>query len=135
MNLLFLPHFPEAPKSERPLLPKRTAAFWEGTQRLKGGTGKAEAVKLPGAGIGPKQCPGKEWQKRWLPKFSSIGFEGPWAAARKGGHQSEGSRGVRPNVTSGRVTEEHVEQRVLNGGRSFLVEKHVPSKGGVAADK
>src|SRR6266481_4625602 len=24
-----------------------------------GGTGKAEAVKLPGAGIGPKQCPGK----------------------------------------------------------------------------
>ncbi len=24
-----------------------------------GGTGKAEAVKLPGAGIGPKPCPGK----------------------------------------------------------------------------
>src|SRR5712692_10504768 len=24
-----------------------------------GGTGKAEAAKLPGAGIGPKQCPGK----------------------------------------------------------------------------
>jgi|ERR1700722_451139 len=52
-----------------------------------------------------------------------------------GGPNGEGSRGVRPNVTSGRVTEEHVEQRVLNGGRSFLVEKHVPSKGGVAADK
>src|SRR5229473_4336191 len=25
-----------------------------------GGTGKAEPAKLPGAGIGPKQCPGKE---------------------------------------------------------------------------
>jgi hypothetical protein len=24
-----------------------------------GGTGKAEAAKMPGAGIGPKQCPGK----------------------------------------------------------------------------
>ena len=24
-----------------------------------GGAGKAEAAKLPGAGIGPKQCPGK----------------------------------------------------------------------------
>src|ERR1700687_2413669 len=24
-----------------------------------GGTGKAEAAKLPGAGIGPKPCPGK----------------------------------------------------------------------------
>jgi hypothetical protein len=103
--------------------------------RLRGGTGTAEVVKLPGAGIGPKQCPGKEWQKRWLPKFSSIGFEGPWAAARKCGQQSEGSRGVRPNVTSGRVTEEHVEQRVPNGGRWFLVGRRVRSKGGEAADR
>src|SRR5713226_4655861 len=31
-----------------------------------GGTGKAEAVKLPGAGIGPKQCPRKcAAEKRW----------------------------------------------------------------------
>src|SRR5216684_796087 len=27
--------------------------------RRSGGTGKAEAAKMPGAGIGPKQCPGK----------------------------------------------------------------------------
>src|SRR5258708_32500826 len=29
-----------------------------------GGTGKAEAAKPPGAGIGPKQCPGNAWQKK-----------------------------------------------------------------------
>src|SRR5580700_4069529 len=39
-----------------------------------GGTGKAEAAKLPGAGIGPKQCPGKcEAEKGYLPKSVSIG--------------------------------------------------------------
>src|SRR2546430_16792373 len=41
------------------LLPKRAAALWEGTQWCKGGTGKAEAAKLPDAGISLKQCPGK----------------------------------------------------------------------------
>jgi len=29
------------------------------SHRRSGGTGKAEAAKLPGAGIGQKQCPGK----------------------------------------------------------------------------
>jgi len=29
-----------------------------------GGTEKAEDAKLPGAGIGPKQCPGNVWQKK-----------------------------------------------------------------------
>jgi hypothetical protein len=41
------------------LLPKRAAALWEGTQWCKGGTGKAEAAKLPDAGISLKQCPEK----------------------------------------------------------------------------
>ena len=41
------------------LLPKRAAAFWEGTRWGKGGTGKAEAAKLPDAGISLKQCPEK----------------------------------------------------------------------------
>ncbi len=41
------------------LLPKRAAALSEGTQWGKGGTGKAEAAKLPDAGISLKQCPGK----------------------------------------------------------------------------
>jgi hypothetical protein len=41
------------------LLPKRAAAFWEGTQWCKGGAEKAEAAKLPDAGISLKRCPGK----------------------------------------------------------------------------
>jgi hypothetical protein len=42
------------------LLPKRVAALWEGTQWwCKGGTEKAEAAKLPDAGISLKQCPEK----------------------------------------------------------------------------
>lgn len=32
------------------------------------------------------------------------------------------------NATSGRVAEEHVEQKVLNEGRSFLVGRHARSK-------
>ena len=31
---------------------------------LSGGTGKAEAAKLPGAGIGPEQCPENVRQKK-----------------------------------------------------------------------
>jgi hypothetical protein len=31
----FSPHFPEAPKSEWLLLPKRESAFWEGTQGVR----------------------------------------------------------------------------------------------------
>jgi hypothetical protein len=41
------------------LLARRAAAFWEGTRWYKGGTGKAEAAKLPDAGISLKQCPEK----------------------------------------------------------------------------
>src|SRR5215471_5543245 len=38
-----------------------------------GGTGKAEAAKLPGAGIGPKQCPGKcAPEKAGLSKTATI---------------------------------------------------------------
>jgi hypothetical protein len=37
-----------------------------GTHRVKGGTGKAEGVKLPDAGISLKQCPRKmKDRKRW----------------------------------------------------------------------
>jgi hypothetical protein len=54
-----------APGSEWILLPKRAAAFWEGHKKSSalvqktflGGTGKAEAAKLQGAGIIPKLCP------------------------------------------------------------------------------
>jgi hypothetical protein len=57
MFLLVLPHFLGALKSEAWLLPMRAAAFWEGTEDSK--EGKAEAAKLPDAGISMKQCPGK----------------------------------------------------------------------------
>src|SRR2546428_10806527 len=59
LNLLFLPHFLGAPEKRGLLLPRRAAAFWEGPKDLRGGTEKAEAAKLPGAGISPKQCPRK----------------------------------------------------------------------------
>ena len=38
---------------------KASGCFMGGAHRVKGGTGKAEDVKLPDAGISPKQCPGK----------------------------------------------------------------------------
>src|SRR6266566_435095 len=42
--------------------------------RRSGGTGKAEGTKLPSAGTGPKQCPGKcAAEKGYLPKSVSIG--------------------------------------------------------------
>jgi len=46
-------------RAEWILLPRRAAAFWEGTNAVEGGTGKAEDGKLPGAGIIPKPCPRK----------------------------------------------------------------------------
>jgi hypothetical protein len=59
LNLLFLAPFSWGTQKRGLLLPKRAAALWEGTQRPWGGTGKAEAAKLPDAGISLKQCPGK----------------------------------------------------------------------------
>ena len=38
---------------------------------VEGGTGKAEAAKLPGAGIGPKQCPENARQKKGKPRESA----------------------------------------------------------------
>ena len=49
------------------LLPKRAAALWEGTQRCEGGTGKAEAAKLPDAGISLKQSYKRECQETFFP--------------------------------------------------------------------
>jgi hypothetical protein len=46
------------------LLPKRAAALCEGTQWCKGGTGKAEAAKLPDARISLKQSQKNERQKK-----------------------------------------------------------------------
>ena len=56
------------------LLPKRVAALWEGTLWwCKGGTGKAEDAKLPGAGIGPKQRQENTRQKKGAYQISENG--------------------------------------------------------------
>ena len=57
--LLFCPISLGHPRAERMLLPRRVAAFREGPKNHRGGTGKAEDAKLPGAGIIPKPCPRK----------------------------------------------------------------------------
>jgi hypothetical protein len=73
MSPFSAPFFSGAPKSERPLLPNRATAFREGHKKSSmrvsedflGGDGKAEGVKVPGAGIWPKAVPRKnERQKR-----------------------------------------------------------------------
>ena len=42
----------------------------EGTCDVREELGKAETVKLPGAGIGPKQCP-----EKWSADKMSFSFE------------------------------------------------------------
>src|SRR6516225_8644209 len=50
-----------------------------------GGTGKAETAKLPGAGIGPKQCPEKCMAKKgYLPKSVGIGVRSRREAGQRG---------------------------------------------------
>jgi hypothetical protein len=55
-----------------------------------GGTGKAEAAKLPGAGIGPKPCPGKcAAEKVYSPKSVEIRIRsrgGPRARLKTASH-------------------------------------------------
>jgi hypothetical protein len=55
------------PRAEWILLPRRAAAFWEGTNAVEGGTGKVEAAKVPGAGIMPKPSYIRECQEKHLP--------------------------------------------------------------------
>ena len=63
-----------------------------------GGAGKAEPAKLPGAGIGPKQCPGNARQKKdSLPKSVRI--------ARKSTLAQNGQRERCEGVVCGRLRE------------------------------
>jgi len=55
---LSCPMFLGHTRSERPLLARRAGTYGRDL-RCSGGAGKAEAAKLPGVGIGPKQCPAK----------------------------------------------------------------------------
>jgi hypothetical protein len=70
-----------APGKRVDTAPKASGCFLGGTQEifggvsedLLGGTGKAEDAKLPGAGIGPKPCPGKcAAQERKLVQLSRV---------------------------------------------------------------
>jgi hypothetical protein len=62
--LLFLPHFLGAPEGGVDTAPKASGCILGGTPKdSQGGTGKAEDVKLPGAGIIPKPCPRKGGRK------------------------------------------------------------------------
>ena len=106
MILLFLPHFPGAPQKRGLLLPKQAAAFWEGTDVFEGGTGKAEAAKLPDAGISPKSCPGKRTAEKtrtvlsrnramswWNESYGELGGEGP-EIVLDCRHGQDGARGI-----------------------------------------
>ena len=55
---LSCPMFLGHTRSERPLLARRAGTYGRDLC-CSGGAGKAEAAKLPGAGIGPKKCPAK----------------------------------------------------------------------------
>jgi len=77
--------------------PKVSGCFLGGTQEifggvsedLLGGTGKAEAATLPGAGIGPKQWPGKcaaEMRAQWIkPQEITRTMGKPSYNTRRGG--------------------------------------------------
>jgi hypothetical protein len=58
--------FSGALNKARASAPKASGCILGGNQRFMGGTGKAEDVKLPGAGISLKQCPGNGVENRWL---------------------------------------------------------------------
>src|SRR5713226_3010274 len=54
----FLPHFPGAPKSERPLLPRRAGALWEGPVPF-GRNRESRSREAAGRRNWPEAVPGK----------------------------------------------------------------------------
>ena len=74
MFLLFRAPFSWGTQKREAAAPKASGCFMGGTLCRSGGTGKAEAAKLPGAGIGPKPCPGKcAAENRTLAELSHNG--------------------------------------------------------------
>src|ERR1700685_3550230 len=89
--LLFLPHFLEAPKSEGFCSQSERLHSGRDPKEAKGGTGKAEDAKLPGAGIIPKPCPRKGVAKRnmgritrQMSRLSSCSKRRTYRTARSG---------------------------------------------------
>jgi len=68
--LLFLAPFSWGTQKREAAAPKASGCFMGGDLcRRSGGTGKAEAAKLPGAGIGSSCAQKNAWQKKGnLPK-------------------------------------------------------------------
>lgn len=62
-SLLFSPHFPGAPQSERPLLPKRVAALWEGPARF-GRNRESRSQEAAGRRNWPEAVPKKMSSER-----------------------------------------------------------------------
>jgi hypothetical protein len=80
------------------------------SEDLLGGNGKAEGAKVPGAGIGPKPCPGKcAAEKECLPNSdrSAIGSMN---------HDSNYGRRIRQIVSNG--LERRVRERAKRNGNA-----------------
>src|SRR5438094_488041 len=76
-----------------------------------GGTGKAEPTKVPGAGIGPKQCPGKcAAEKGGDTEVSEIASAG--ARGRQKRPQGEKTAGLAHTVWSKRALDSGLYSRV-----------------------
>jgi hypothetical protein len=74
----------------------------------KGGTVKAEAAKLPDAGISPKRAQENEWQKKGGLLYSArFGFEGMITLATTAGKNGSKIRRFR-NVPSSQASEARV---------------------------
>jgi hypothetical protein len=69
-------------KRQRPLLPKRVAALWEGPVPF-GRNRESRNREAAGAGIGPKACPGNERQKK-------VGLLNSEETAKAGGARPSG---------------------------------------------
>src|SRR6266571_9232948 len=77
-----------------------------------GGTGKAEAAKLPGAGIGPKPCPGKcAAEKGLLPYSPRTGVRDVHLKGGTTECKSEKRSLARPNKTERRRMAAHLVRR------------------------
>ncbi len=86
LRVCFLPHFPEAPRSERMLLPKRAAAFWEGHKKPSAlfqkicweEPGKQKPRRCRAQGLARSSGQGNAWhEKGRLPDSTNIGIFNP----------------------------------------------------------
>ena len=103
MFLLFLAPFSWGTRYARGRCSQGERLLYERDLCRSGGAGKAETAKLPGAGIGPKQCPRKcVAEKGNLPKSIRIARKSALEQNRQS-EQSEGSVRGRMRKCSGKT--------------------------------